>query len=395
MPLNERGSALVAAAGVLSMLTLLATMSLMAGGADLMITTRLARERAAFYAAESALETTLQEIVSAEGPVPEASFHAPWPAPGVAVRSWQDGPWACSRRICLIPDDGDADADAATTVVLFNRSFGHGASPLLRGGYPVLQLLVTAAGSESRHAIVAEVAPVTCAPVVAAAWTTAGPLHLSGDIRVGGATGLAAMAARVPVLLSDGAVIDGDQTPDPQLPLPTAALQILNAGATLSDLADLPEPPPGGPLNGLFWSRGDYSGPFEGRGILVVHNPAFDPVKYEASRVAIEEGVLVEGFDPAYSHLDPSRQPARLGSAGGGSHSGVIIADAVGGISSAFTVIGALVTLTRSPQVVTAISPLRVIGSPTDIASAGRGALRHLTGFRPVAARAEGLGQCP
>ena len=91
MSCGERGSALVAALGVLSMMTLLATMSLMAGGADLVLSTRLARERCAFYAAESALETTMRELVTAGGPIPRASLHAPWPAPGIAVRRWQDG----------------------------------------------------------------------------------------------------------------------------------------------------------------------------------------------------------------------------------------------------------------------------------------------------------------
>ena len=64
--------------------------------------------------------------------------------------------------------------------------------------------------------------------------------------------------------------------------------------------------------NVILWVRGDYAGPLAGEGILVVHNPAFDPLRHEASRRALEEGVFVEGYDPAYSHLEPARQPARL-----------------------------------------------------------------------------------
>jgi hypothetical protein len=279
--------------------------------------------------------------------------------------------------------------------VLFDRSFGHAASPLLRGGYPVLQVLVTAQGGESRQTIVAEVAPVTCAPVITAAWAAAGPLDLSGDIRVAGAAALPALTARSPVRLFDGAVIDGETAPDPQPPLPAEVLRILNPGGTLSRLEDLPEPSRGGNLEGLVWSRGDYSGPLDGTGIFIAHNPAFDPVKHEASRIAIEEGVLVEDYDPAYSHLDPSRQPARLEIISGGSFSGVIIADMVGGAAAPFTLTGALVTLIRSPLALTASSPLQIIGSPAAIERSGRGALRHRVGFRPVTAASERLEECP
>lgn len=385
----------MAALGVLSVLTLLATMSLMAGGADLAISTRLARERSAFYAAESALETTIEELVSGGGPIPEASLHAPWPAPEIVVRHWQDGEWACSRRICLIPDVGNADGDPATKVVLFDRSFGHAASPLPRGGYPVLQVLVTAQSGESRQAIVAEVAPVTCVPAVTAAWTAAGPLDLSGDVHVAGAASLPALSGGSPVRLFDGAVIDGDIAPDPQPPLPGEVIRFLSPGGTLSRLKDLPEPSPGGKPEGLLWSRGDYSGPLDGKGILIVHNPDFDPAKHEASRIAIEAGVLAEGYDPVYSHLDPSRQPACLEIISGGAFSGVIIADRVGSATAQFTLTGALVTLTRSPLVVTASSPLRVVGSRVAVERSGRGALRHRVGFRPVTVTSERLDECP
>jgi hypothetical protein len=394
-PCGERGSALVAALGILFVMMILATMSLMAGGADLAISARQARERSVFYAAESALETAMEELASGSAAIPEESFHAPWPPPGIAARRWQDGPWACSRRICLIPDVGDADGDPATTAVLFDRSFGHAASPLQRGGFPLVQLLVSVEGGGSRQTVVAEVAPVTCATAIAAAWTAAGPLELSGDIRIAGTAEIPAVAGRGPVQLSGGAVIDGASAIDPLVPPPTDVLQLLNAGGTLSRLEDLPEPPAGGAMRGLFWSRGDYSGPLDGEGILVVHNPAFDPVKHEASRMAIEEGILVEGRDPLYSHLDPSRQPARLGVVAGGSFSGVIIADVVGDATTAFSLAGGLVTLIRSPLVVTASSPLRISGSRAATVGAGRGSMSFLTDFRPVATVPGRMNHCP
>lgn len=393
--LGQRGGALVTALAVLSAMTLLATMSLLAGGADLAISTRRARQRSALYAAESALETTLAELAAGGGPIPEASFHPPWPVPGVGIRDWRDGTWECSRRICLVPDRSDADGDPATPVVLFNRSFGHGASPVERGGHPVVQVLVAAQGGECRQAIVAEVAPVTCSPRIDAAWTAAGELALSGDILVSGTTALPAVAGRSPVQLRDGAAIEGDTFIHPDLALPADALALLNAGGSLKRLDDLPVPPVAGGVRGMFWSRGDYSGWLDGEGMLVVHNPAFDPVKHEASRIAIEEGRLVEGRDPEYSHLDPSRQPARLEITGGGSFSGLIVADTIGNPAAAFTLTGALVTLIRSPLTLASLSPLRVGGSRTAVERAGRGPLRLLLAFRPVSGSPGRLSPCP
>jgi hypothetical protein len=259
----------------------------------------------------------------------------------------------------------------------------------------VLQVLVTAQGGASRQTIVAEVAPVTCAPVITAAWAAAGPLDLTGDIRIAGAAALSALIAGGPVRLNDGAVIDGELAPVPRPPLPDDVLRILNPGGTLPRLEDLPEPSRGGDPEGLVWSRGDYSGPLDGKGILIVHNPAFDPAKHEASRIAIEDGVLVEDYDPAYSHLDPSRQPARLEMNSSGSFSGVIIADMVGSATAPFTLTGALVTLTRSALALTASSPLRIIGSRAVIGRSGRGALSVRIGFRPVTAISEWPHQCP
>jgi hypothetical protein len=392
---DERGSALVAAVGVLAAMTLLATMTLMAGSTDLILSRRLSRERAAFYAAESALATALEELSSGVLSVPEASFHSPWPATGIATRSWQDGEWACARRICLIPDVADADGDLGTPVVLFDRRFGYADSPLARDGYPVLQLLVTVAGGGSRQSIVAEVTPVACSPAIAAAWLTAGPLDLSGDIRVAGAATLPALdSGGSPVRLTNGAVVEGGPAPEPRDAFPDGVLPILDAGGTLPRLEDLPEPPATGAHQGVSWSRRSYSGGLEGRGILIVHNPLFDPVKHEASRRAIELGAPGEGYDPAYSHLDPTRQPARLEIPSGGAFAGVIIADALGEVTARFTLTGALVTLSRSVQVVSVSAPLRIDGDRAVAERSGRGGLRHQVGFRPVAA-AEPSEPCP
>lgn len=397
---RERGSAVIPALTMLTLLAAVAALGVAGGGADLLLATRLTRERAAFYAAESALATSLAEL--ADAGLPAACFSPPWPAPEPADRSWEDAPWRCRRRLVPLPDAGDADGDPETTAVLFNRAFGYAGAPRATGGYPVFQLLASAEGGGSRAAVVAEVTPVACAPAAAAAWTAGGPVTLEGDAFLSGvaAEGAGADApailARGAVQVGDGARVEGARgedgravATDPGLALPADALALLNAGETLRSLDELPPPPAAGPLAGLLWARGDYAGSLDGEGILVVHNPSFDPVRYEASRLALEEGVRTEGWDPAYSHLDAAHRPARLEVVRGGTFSGVIVADAIGACDQAFTLQGALVTTTRSPLMVRAALPLRVERSTAAIERAGRGPLRHLTAFRPLPATEE------
>ena len=379
---GEGGSALLPAVSVLAMLSILSMMALLAGGADLMLSTRLSRERAVFYASESALEATLVEISRPGGPIPEETFFSPWPVPALPVRRWRDGAWSCARSISLLPDVRDTDHDPATPVVLFNRGFGYAESPLDEGGFPVVQVLSLADGGQSRQAIAAEVAPVTCAPRVAAAWTASGPLDLAGDIHVTG--GPPALVARGLVRLADGTAIGGEIAVDPDLPLPDDVLGILDAGGSLARIEDLPEPEPGETLRGVVWSRRDYAGQLEGEGILVVHNPAFDPVKYEASRRSLAEGISVEGLDPSYSHLDPSRQPARLEILREGTFRGVILTDVVGACVASFELVGGLITLSRSPQTVQGQGSLKVTYAAAAVERSGRGPLRHVTAFRPL-----------
>lgn len=379
---GERGSALLPAVSVLTVLSILSIMALMAGGADLLLSTRLSRERAVFYAAESALESTLAEISGPRGPIPDETFLPPWPSPALPVRRWQDGGWSCARAVSVLPDVHDADHDPNTPVVLFNRRFGYAESPLEDGGFPVVQVLAMAAGGQSRQAVAAEVAPVTCAPRLVAAWTAGGPLELAGDIRVSGAT--PALLVRGPVRLADGMEIGGEIAIDPDLPLSGEPLTILAAGGTLSRLDDLPEPEQGRALQGIAWSRRDFSGPLDGGGILVVHNPGFDPAKHEASRRALEEGIFVDGLDPAYSHLDPARQPARLELVRGGVFRGVIITDVVGACTAALELAGAMITLSRSPQPVSCQGAVTITYAADVLERCGRGPLRHVTAFRPL-----------
>jgi Tfp pilus assembly protein PilX len=103
------------------------------------------------------------------------------------------------------------------------------------------------------------------------------------------------------------------------------------------------------PLSGLTYITGDYPGPKEGgTGILVIHNPNFDPIKYEASKVFDASGgaTVLPGYDAAYDYTAPENQPARLGNyTSNATFKGLIVADLVYKIAGTPTIIGAMVSL--------------------------------------------------
>jgi hypothetical protein len=403
------GSALIPAVSVLAVLTVLTTMGLVAAGADLALSSRMSRERQAFYAAESALAAAL-DAWEAAGParVPPPACFAPWPALVAAPEHVREGAWEITRAISSLPDTANADGDDGTPVVLFDRSFGYDGSPLETGGYPVFQVRISAVSGESRQAVVAEVAPITCAPVIEAAWTAGGALTLEGPIAVSGwghtaggvadagAAAVPGVISRGPVATASGAVVDGRlgeggaafQTVA-ELPVPEDEVRALHAGSSLPRPENLPAPAGEGGIAGIAWSRGPYAGRLDGAGILLVHNPRFRPRAFEASRRAAEEGVITADYDPAYTHLDPANQPATLEIVRGGAFSGVVIADAIGACYQPLTVTGAVVTLTRSPLRVSALMPLQVRYSAEAVRQGGRGPIRHVTAFRPLPATAE------
>jgi Tfp pilus assembly protein PilX len=104
-----------------------------------------------------------------------------------------------------------------------------------------------------------------------------------------------------------------------------------------------------GPLSGLTYVTGDYPGPKDGgSGILIIHNPNYDPCKYEASKVFAASGgaTVLPCYDSAYDYTKPENQPARLGNYNSNAtFKGLIIADVINKIAGTPTIIGALVSL--------------------------------------------------
>jgi len=398
----EAGSAVMAALVLLLPLSLLAALGIYIARIDLMVFAHMKRERVVFYAAGEILEDALSQLRDpAASPLPDEAFRPPWDMGTLPLRQGLAGRHEFRWRIDHLADLRDLDDDPDTPVILFNGSFGYGESPFERGGYPVFQVEVLAADGGIRKAVVTEVTPLPLNPTVEAAWSAGGGLVLEGRVTVSGqdhdldgllyadpSRYLPGLLARGPVVLVGGALAvgaPGGAADAPRPELPGNPLEVLNAGGALKDLSTLPPPPEGERLQGIFFTGRTYRGPLEGEGVLVVHNPRFLPGPFEASRIFFEEGLLTEDFDPSYSHLDPDCQPAVLDILEGGSFQGLVVADAAVSAMDGTTIIGALFTLSRSPQRLRAEAPVKILFSRESLARAGRGPLSLRLGFKVLA----------
>jgi len=405
---DERGSALILALSLLFALSALSLLGFIAAHADLLVAGHRKKEREMFFAEEAVLHIAAAAINAPVDPAITAEDMAsPSAAFSTGVREGTFDRWKYFWRASFLADEQDRDRDASTEAVLFNRAFGYERSPFSAGGHPVVRIDVAVEQGTRRGALTAGMTPVAVAPLIEAAWTAAGPLLLEGrvvvsgldhdsegrvlageggdlpGIHAGGAVSLGggvavAGAAGEPVFVGHCGMPGGDP------------LAFLNPGDTLERLEDLPAAPVAGkPVAGMVFSPVSLSGSLEGRGLLVVHNPDYDPVRYEASRLAMEEGLFLPEYDPAYSHLDSSRQPAMLEIVSGGSFRGIVVADTLGPVFEKTRIIGALVTLTRGPLSLRADAALEVLYSRDVVETAGRGPLVCRLFFKSLPGTAE------
>ena len=127
-------------------------------------------------------------------------------------------------------------------------------------------------------------------------------------------------------------------TPEEVLGLPAGALDELRR--TPAEFAADPV----SPLEGIVYLTGDFgtgagSGSrLDGTGVLIIHNPLFDPREHDPSDLL---------YDPSRV-ADRRYAPAVLGNTAGGTFRGVIIADRIDKFSGQATVYGAVVTLSRT-----------------------------------------------
>lgn len=98
------------------------------------------------------------------------------------------------------------------------------------------------------------------------------------------------------------------------------------------------------PLAGIVYVTGDFGtaagagGSLDGSGVLIIHNPLFDPREHDPDDPL---------YDPARAG-DPAFGPATLGNSTGGTFHGVIIADRIDRFTGAAEIYGSVVTLSRT-----------------------------------------------
>jgi hypothetical protein len=402
LPSGQQGTIIVAALAFLFALAGLSLLAFFAAHADLLVAGHRKKEREMFFAGEAVLHIALAEIDSPEHPaIGDEDMISPRETFTTGTRKGRFSGWEYLWKASFVPDLKDRDGDDATGAVLFNRAFGYSGSPFAKGGYPVIRIDTVVSQGAKRGALTAGMAHLCVSPRVEAAWTAAGPLRLVGEILISGVDhdadgartreggGVTGVRARGPVSGTAEVVFAGagrgvvtlseDDAPagDPLL--------FLNPGRTLRSLGELPPPPVDGrPIRGMVFSPESWSGPLNGEGILVVHNPLYDPRLHEASRLAMEEGVFLSWYDPRYSHLDPARQPATLESSGGGDFHGLVVADRIGAVFDETRILGALVTLGREALLLKAYRRLEVLYSRAEVEKARRGPLAHRVFFKSL-----------
>jgi len=405
---DERGTALILALSLLFALSALSLLGFIAAHTDLLVAGHRKKEREMFFAGEAVLHIAADAINAPVDPAVTAEdLASPTAAFSTGVREGTFSGWKYFWRASFLADEEDRDGDVATEAVLFNRAFGYGGSPFADRGHPVVRIDVAVEQGTRRGALTAGMTHIAVAPAIEAAWTAAGPLLLEGSVVVSGldhdsdGRALAGDEGDLPGIHAGGAVslgtgvaaagAAGEAAIVGHCGMPGGdPLAFLNPGDTLERLEDLPAAPAEGePVAGMVFSPVSRSGSLEGQGLLVVHNPRYDPLRHEASRRAMEEGVFLPEYDPSYSHLDSSRQPARLEIVSGGDFRGIVVADTLGPVFEKTRIIGALVTLTRGPLSLRADAALEVLYSRDTVAAAGRGPLACRLFFKSLPGTAE------
>lgn len=151
----------------------------------------------------------------------------------------------------------------------------------------------------------------------------------------------------------DGSVVP--HTPEEALGLEEGALDYL--------IQDAGSYSPPDTIGGIEYIDGDYgsngagSSNVDGSGILIVHNPKFDPREHDPN-------------DPLYDPVkanDPEYAPANLGNINGGTFRGIVIADKIDKIDGQIDIIGSVVALTEIDVTKIGTGTARILYSCTAI----------------------------
>jgi hypothetical protein len=395
---DESGMTLMIVMLLLFLLTLLGMTMYFMSSTDLKITRNVFRGTRAFYAAESGLSEAIGRLnLSPTDPEYDAAIFNKPPYDSSSV-DWKyefsgslDNRDSYEVTISHRVDTEDLDGDGDTNeIVTYDKGFFTDAShyyPAAGTGYAIEEIRSKGISADGEVVMVLEITKFPMDLKAKGAVSANSTVELRGNFEANGfdhdmdgnllPSGTGSDAPGV-VTTSDNEVkIIGSSTADgdppiidknngggwdpadpawgayPNSPGDVLGLTTTEAAAFFADV-DYYGPYDGsigmnGPLSGLIYITGDYPGPKDGgSGILIVHNPNYDPCKYEASKVYTESGgaTVLPCYDSGYDYTKPENQPARLGNyTSNATFKGLIIADVIYRIAGTPTIIGAVVSL--------------------------------------------------
>ena len=396
-PRAERGIALPTALLLLVCLGFIATAASFLSTTDLQISSGFSAGNNAVATAEAALEHGIVELSNRAraGEDPD----------GVAILSDSLGTFgytvtAFTKREHAGGGGRDFNGDGdQTDVVRYDQSFGYAEANASGApgdeGAPVKQLVAVATSGRSRAEVRAEVAHERLRPELNSPMSlnSASNAVLNGSFEVDGrlhtrAGALVASGTLTPAygpdagskaaaksecsywkpgikIPSEGALDltgsmnstghvafdhpDGGETQNYDAEDPLSSMKFtpeellgLDPGDLDAYKRDASAIPDFGNLSGInYVSSGSVPSQIGGSGILIVHNPNFDPRKSDCTNFP---GTCIAGYGS-----DPANEPMTLRINGNGSFKGIIIVDELQRLNGNFSMLGALASLTTTP----------------------------------------------
>lgn len=393
----------------LFLLTILGMSMHFMSNSDLKISRNVYRGTRSFYAAEAGISETIGRLNLSPG---DALYDAAM-FPATFVAGWEytfentlDNGDSYTVIITHKQDESDLDGDLDTDeIVTYDKGFFSTIDyPAVGEGYAVEKIRSTGISADGEVVVVLEITKLPLDIMVKGAVTANSDVHVQGNFEANGLNhdmdGNLVGSGDMPGVITTvgnetttqgSADIYGDPpftgTPEagtwdetnPDFgPYPNSPEEVL--GLTGSMANDFLDPAnvdyygpydgsigmnSGDPLTGITYITGDYPGPKEnGSGILIIHNPNFDPCEYESSKKFVDTGFKDACWNAAwddpdylwtdathttylgYYHERGEHQPAKLGNyTSNATFKGLIIADVVDKIAGTPTIIGALVSL--------------------------------------------------
>lgn len=396
---EEEGLTLIVVMMFLFLLTILGMTMYFMSSTDLSISRNVFRGARSFYAAEAGISEAIARLnLSSSDPKYDAAMYDSDPfdinwsydlatGPGFTGKLGNGDTYEVTIEHKTVDDDDDPTTP--DVVVTYDKGYYPSISyPAAGEGYAVEKIISKGYSSDGETLLILEISKIPMDIKVDGAITANSEVHVQGnfcadgrdhdmDGNLGGAGNDAAGVTTTSgnsITMQGSADVYGspatDNTLDPNT-YPNSPEEVL--GLTGADASDYLDPANcdyygpydgsigmnnGDPLSGITYITGDYPGPKEnGSGILIIHNPNFDPCKYEASTSADPthpcwDSAWEDPSDAHYYlgatpyHTDSTVQPAKLGDyTSNATFKGLIIADLVDKVAGTPVIIGAMVSL--------------------------------------------------